>query len=116
MPIYEFKCESCAHIDEILMKMSDPAPEKCSVCGAKVHKIMSQSSFSLKGTGWYVTDYKNNGQQNKESESGATKSISENKTSESEKASPENNTSATTKESTAAPAPATSTPAAPSDK
>ena len=60
MPIYEFKCESCSHIDEHLMKINDPAPEKCSVCGGPVHKIMSMSSFSLKGTGWYATDYKSN--------------------------------------------------------
>ena len=59
MPIYEFKCDSCSHIDEHLMKITDPAPEKCSLCGGKVHKIMSLSSFSLKGTGWYATDYKN---------------------------------------------------------
>lgn len=62
MPIYEFKCESCSHIDEVLMKISDPAPEKCSVCGGKVKKIMSQTTFSLKGTGWYMTDYKNTSQ------------------------------------------------------
>lgn len=59
MPIYEFKCESCNQIDEVLMKISDPHPEKCIACGGKVHKIMSQTTFSLKGNGWYVTDYKN---------------------------------------------------------
>jgi putative FmdB family regulatory protein len=58
MPIYEFKCEFCSNIDEHLMKISDPNPEKCSKCGGKVNKIMSRSSFSLKGSGWYATDYK----------------------------------------------------------
>jgi putative FmdB family regulatory protein len=83
MPIYEFKCETCSHIDEVLMKINDPAPEKCSECGAKVHKIMSQTSFSLKGTGWYVTDYKNQGQ------SKETKEPLENKEVKGQEASPE---------------------------
>ncbi|MES2615786.1 MAG: FmdB family zinc ribbon protein [Bdellovibrionota bacterium] len=61
MPIYEFKCQACSHIDEVLMKISDPAPEKCSICSGSVQKIMSRSSFSLKGTGWYATDYKDSG-------------------------------------------------------
>lgn len=58
MPIYEFKCSACSNIDEILMRMSDPSPEGCSKCGASVAKIISNTSFSLKGEGWYVTDYK----------------------------------------------------------
>lgn len=60
MPIYEFKCEKCGKIDEHLMRFSDPNPEACSKCGAAVHKIVSQTNFSLKGSGWYVTDYKKN--------------------------------------------------------
>lgn len=58
MPIYEFKCENCGNIDELLMKISEPNPDKCTKCQGPVHKLMSMSSFSLKGSGWYVTDYK----------------------------------------------------------
>ena len=85
MPIYEFKCESCSNIDEILMKISDPNPEKCTQCGAKVNKIMSRSSFSLKGNGWYATDYKSNTQQvhSSESESNKTSTNSTTETSSS---------------------------------
>ena len=61
MPIYEYKCEKCGNLDEHLMRFSDPDPEGCSKCGDPVHKIVSQTSFSLKGTGWYVTDYKKSG-------------------------------------------------------
>ena len=76
MPIYEFKCEVCSHIDEILMKISDPAPEKCSVCGAKVNKIMSKSSFSLKGTGWYATDYTSKPVETKTEQTSTTSAVS----------------------------------------
>lgn len=59
MPIYEFQCTKCSHIDELLMSFSDPAPTSCSTCGAPTNKIISNSSFALKGSGWYVTDYGN---------------------------------------------------------
>ncbi|MCX6125307.1 MAG: zinc ribbon domain-containing protein [Proteobacteria bacterium] len=59
MPIYEYSCRACGHLEEILQKMSDPAPTACSQCGkGPVEKQMSLSSFALKGTGWYVTDFK----------------------------------------------------------
>lgn len=62
MPLYEYKCQSCGHTNEFLMKMSDPAPEACLVCGAdSLKKMMSKTSFVLKGTGWYETDFKHGG-------------------------------------------------------
>jgi putative FmdB family regulatory protein len=57
MPIYEYKCDSCGKVEELLMKISDPDPVGCSACGGPVNKLISQSSFALKGSGWYVTDY-----------------------------------------------------------
>ena len=63
MPIYEYECSDCKKIKEIYQKISDNPIEKCSFCNGKVNKIISQNSFQLKGTGWYVTDYKKNGQQ-----------------------------------------------------
>lgn len=62
--IYEYKCESCGNIQEQWQKMSDPAPEECNVCHSlgKLERIISATSFALKGTGWYTTDYKKSAQ------------------------------------------------------
>jgi putative FmdB family regulatory protein len=59
MPIYEYECTSCGQITEAWQKFSDKPLRACEHCSGKLHKIMSQSSFHLKGTGWYVTDYAN---------------------------------------------------------
>lgn len=57
MPIYEYTCDSCDEITEALQKVSDPPLEKCEYCGGRLSKKISNSTFILKGTGWYVTDY-----------------------------------------------------------
>ena len=57
MPIYEYECSECGQIEEAFQKMSDPPLSKCKHCQGSLHKILSQSSFHLKGSGWYVTDY-----------------------------------------------------------
>lgn len=57
MPIYEYECEKCGHQTEILQKFSDPPIAECSACRGKMKKLISQSTFHLKGSGWYVTDY-----------------------------------------------------------
>jgi putative FmdB family regulatory protein len=57
MPIYEYRCEKCGKEFEEWQKFSDPAIDVCSDCGGKAKRLISQSSFVLKGTGWYVTDY-----------------------------------------------------------
>ena len=62
MPIYEYECSKCGKISEALQKFSDKPLTKCSHCSGKLHKLISQSSFHLKGTGWYVTDYANKSQ------------------------------------------------------
>ena len=59
MPIYEYQCQKCGEIEEALQKFSDKPLTKCKQCSGKLHKLVSQSSFHLKGSGWYVTDYKN---------------------------------------------------------
>ena len=56
MPIYEYRCAKCGDF-ELLRKFSDPAVDKCPTCRRKVTKLMSNTSFQLKGSGWYVTDY-----------------------------------------------------------
>src|SRR4051812_8494144 len=59
MPIYEYVCEKCGKLNEVIQKVSDPAPEKCDGCGAagKLTKIVSRTSFQLKGGGWYSDLY-----------------------------------------------------------
>ena len=57
MPIYEYECTNCGRIEEVLQKFSDKPVTKCQYCSGKLNKLVSQSTFHLKGTGWYVTDY-----------------------------------------------------------
>lgn len=57
MPIYEYECKKCGHHMEAMQKISDPPVCECELCHSGVKKLISQSTFHLKGTGWYVTDY-----------------------------------------------------------
>lgn len=57
MPIYEYKCTKCGNEFELIQKFSDEPVKKCPDCSGKVEKLISQSSFVLKGTGWYQTDF-----------------------------------------------------------
>jgi putative FmdB family regulatory protein len=73
MPLYEYQCTKCGEIEEAIQKFADPPLTTCRHCAGKLNKLISQSSFHLKGTGWYVTDYsgkasspeKNKGQESK---------------------------------------------------
>lgn len=64
MPIYEYQCEQCSKVEEALQKFSEKPLTKCRHCSGKLHKLISQSAFHLKGTGWYVTDYAGKKSQN----------------------------------------------------
>lgn len=57
MPVYEYECTECGKVEEALQKLSDPPLQKCSTCKGRLKKLISQSTFHLKGSGWYVTDY-----------------------------------------------------------
>ncbi|MCG8633575.1 MAG: zinc ribbon domain-containing protein [Desulfobacterales bacterium] len=57
MPVYEYQCEACGQVEEAFQKISEPPLETCSSCKGHLRKLISQSSFHLKGSGWYVTDY-----------------------------------------------------------
>lgn len=59
MPIYEYKCQSCQRTLEFIQKFSDPLLTECPECHGKLEKLVSSPHFELKGTGWYVTDFKN---------------------------------------------------------
>ncbi len=57
MPIYEYQCESCGARDELLQRMSDPPATECQRCHGALRRLISATSFQLKGSGWYLTDY-----------------------------------------------------------
>lgn len=57
MPVYEYECKSCKKTYEFMQKFNDPPLETCTVCGGQMQKLISNTSFVLKGNGWYVTDY-----------------------------------------------------------
>ena len=59
MPIYAYKCESCGHAKDVLQKMSDAPLVDCPHCGAATFKKqLTAAGFQLKGSGWYVTDFR----------------------------------------------------------
>lgn len=57
MPIYEYKCGKCGKEFEVFQGITEQPVQTCQSCGGSVHKLMSLSTFHLKGNGWYATDY-----------------------------------------------------------
>jgi putative FmdB family regulatory protein len=57
VPIYEYQCKKCSEVFEAFQKINDNPLKECKFCGGKVDKLISTSSFQLKGSGWYLTDY-----------------------------------------------------------
>src|SRR5512139_1570206 len=57
MPIYEYECLRCGTHHEVMQKFSDDPLHFCPECGGETKKLISHTSFVLKGSGWYVTDY-----------------------------------------------------------
>jgi putative FmdB family regulatory protein len=59
MPIYAYRCSECGHAKDVLQKMSDPVLTECPACGAQTFtKQVTAAGFQLKGSGWYVTDFR----------------------------------------------------------
>ncbi|HYF19604.1 MAG TPA: FmdB family zinc ribbon protein [Ramlibacter sp.] len=74
MPIYAYKCGSCGHAKDVLQKVSDAPLTTCPACGAEsFSKQITAAGFQLKGSGWYVTDFRNNGGAAKSTDKGADK-------------------------------------------
>ena len=65
MPIYEYQCQQCGAHFETMQKMSDAPLTECQACGGVLEKQWSQTSFQLKGGGWYVSDYGKGGEKAK---------------------------------------------------
>jgi putative FmdB family regulatory protein len=86
MPIYEYQCNKCGNVFEVLQKFSDAPVKKHEKCGGKVERLISRSGFQLKGGGWYATDYAHSSKGEKPSakeDSKAEASSSDSKPSES---------------------------------
>ena len=58
MPLYEYRCDTCERTFEVQQKFSDSPLTQCEVCAGSVRRLISRTSFQLKGTGWYASDYK----------------------------------------------------------
>ncbi|WP_197338362.1 FmdB family zinc ribbon protein [Ralstonia solanacearum] len=59
MPIYAYQCDACGHAKDVLQKMSDAPLTDCPACGASAFKKqLTAAGFQLKGSGWYVTDFR----------------------------------------------------------
>ncbi|MBL0732118.1 MAG: zinc ribbon domain-containing protein [Desulfosarcina sp.] len=76
MPLYEYECTKCGKVEEVLQKFSDEPLVTCKHCSGHLHKLVSHSSFHLKGTGWYVTDYANKSRKNSSGNSNTKKTTS----------------------------------------
>ena len=60
MPIYSYRCDNCGHQQDVLQKMSDPLLVLCPACQQSTYrKQVTAAGFQLKGSGWYVTDFRN---------------------------------------------------------
>ena len=122
MPIYAYRCSTCGHAKDVLRKISDPALTVCPECGAPTFvKQVTAAGFQLKGSGWYVTDFRGDNKTGKDADKGKSGDASaaestaggdaaksgEGKTGESSKS------EAAKGESTSAPAPAPAPAASP---
>jgi putative FmdB family regulatory protein len=102
MPIYAYKCASCGHAEDVMQKMSDDALTQCPACGADTYaKQVTAPNFALKGTGWYVTDFRGGNKPAESAGTTASKPSAESQPAESPAATP-----------STSPSPAATTPAA----
>ncbi|MBX9705093.1 MAG: zinc ribbon domain-containing protein [Gammaproteobacteria bacterium] len=81
MPIYEYQCTACGHRFDKLQKISDAQLADCPACKQpKLHKLVSAAGFQLKGNGWYVTDFRDQGKKPAAETKAATAAPTETKT------------------------------------
>lgn len=66
MPVYEYECDNCQNVFEVQQKIADPPLRSCPSCQGSVRKLMSMTSFQLKGGGWYADGYASAGDKPKE--------------------------------------------------
>lgn len=73
MPLYEYKCQSCGSVFEVMQKFSDKPLKVHAGCGGAVERLLSPPALQFKGTGWYITDYARAGSGKKDGEASAPK-------------------------------------------
>jgi len=104
MPLYEYKCEGCGQLFEVIEKFSDEPLTVHEACGGPVHRLLSAPSFQFKGSGWYINDYgsgKGKTSEGNGSKTGETKPAESKPASDTGKSSTDsNNTSTDSKPST----------------
>lgn len=61
MPLYEYKCDKCGNLFEVMQKFSDEPLKTHQSCGGAVHRLLSAPALQFKGSGWYITDYAKSG-------------------------------------------------------
>jgi putative FmdB family regulatory protein len=84
MPIYEYQCGHCHHPFDVLQKISDVPIQECPKCHQKAAtRLVSAAGFQLKGTGWYVTDFKDNDKPKKKEDNSAASEKSDTSSTES---------------------------------
>lgn len=106
MPIYAYKCSACGHAKDVLQKISDAPLSVCPECGQSTFsKQVTAAGFQLKGSGWYVTDFRGNG-------NGGGSAASTSASASGDGAAPAAAPAATPAPAAAAPAPAAAAPAA----
>ena len=72
MPIYAYRCAACGHAKDVLQRISDPLLTACPACGAEAfQKQVTAAGFQLKGSGWYVTDFRGDSKAGKPAEADA---------------------------------------------
>ena len=107
MPIYEYQCKKCGEF-EVVQKITETQLKRCPTCRGKVTKLISNTSFHLKGTGWYVTDYarkdgksKEAGTESKDSKAEKNATAADSKSADAKSSNTETKTETTTKTSAA---------------
>jgi putative FmdB family regulatory protein len=96
VPIYEYRCLSCSEIFEAFQKITDEPLSSCKHCNGEVEKVFSQTSFQLKGSGWYLTDYSRKSQPSSSSSEPTTKAGEKSEKSAEKSSSPTPTVAATT--------------------
>jgi putative FmdB family regulatory protein len=113
MPIYEYRCLNCDHEFERMQKFSDPPLETCPNCEGTVQKLISRSTFHLKGDGWYVTDYaRKSGNNGKSETTGASETSSASSSSDNSKSDSSGSSSKSTETSSSSSSSSTASPSA----
>lgn len=79
MPLYEYQCDSCEQVFEVLQKFTDAPLTVCQSCGGQLQRLLSPPGLQFKGSGWYITDYARagaSGKDGKEDKAGKAESSS----------------------------------------